>query len=234
MNMNIARYNHDMLVREGTSDMQAVDEVFVKHNYRRRGFFVAAGEQWLDMGGHIGSFSVWAARQGARVVAFEPDPDHYEMLLKNTKGLFVEAHNFGLGVSDETLRFFRNSAKGKTWRNTFKKEWRGGEEITAQIRHYAPFIWDDVSIKMDIEGYELEILRDMLKTGAIKKVKKLVFEYTFDINTKVSDFMEIIHGLRQYFDVEGVTENFLTKLQQHEHYPQSWFPPCKVIYCKRK
>ena len=87
---------------------------------------------------------------------------------------------------------------------------------------------------MDIEGYELEILRDMLKTGAIKKVKKLVFEYTFDINTKVSDFMEIIHGLRQYFDVEGVTENFLTKLQQHEHYPQSWFPPCKVIYCKRK
>jgi FkbM family methyltransferase len=47
---------------------------------------------FVDVGAHVGYYSVLAARAGAEVIAVEPDPYNYAALSKNVRGLGVETH----------------------------------------------------------------------------------------------------------------------------------------------
>jgi len=222
--------------RENTSDTKAIEEVLVKKGYERKDFRISSGESWLDMGGHIGTFSIFAAEKGARVKAFEPDREHFSYLEKNTEGYrsLVEINNFGLSNENKEANYYRNSKKGNTWRNSFLKKWRGGETIRCQLRNYRDFISDDICVKMDIEGSELIILQDMLETGLIKKVKKMVVEWSFDINKEVPVFLDIVKRLDFYMKRLTPTDHYLNRLQPHKEYPKSWFPPAAKLFFIRK
>jgi FkbM family methyltransferase len=50
------------------------------------------GSLFVDVGAHVGYYSVLAARAGADVIAVEPDPYNYAALRKNVHGLQVDAH----------------------------------------------------------------------------------------------------------------------------------------------
>lgn len=67
-----------MLVRRRTSDTFVIDEVFRRHVYGEPPTGVV-----LDLGANIGAFSVFAAKNGARVFAFEPESTNYAQLKKN-------------------------------------------------------------------------------------------------------------------------------------------------------
>ncbi|MBI4422437.1 MAG: FkbM family methyltransferase [Elusimicrobia bacterium] len=49
----------------------------------RAGFALSPGDVVLDIGGHIGSFAVYAAQRAARVIVYEPDASSHAQLLKN-------------------------------------------------------------------------------------------------------------------------------------------------------
>src|SRR5258708_5456294 len=68
-----------LTVRRWTTDRLIVDEVLRKISYPAAG----RGDTVLDLGAHIGSFSLLAARAGARVLAFEPDPSNFSLLEEN-------------------------------------------------------------------------------------------------------------------------------------------------------
>ena len=53
-------------------------------------FLIRPGMTVLDVGAHIGLFSVLAATRGAKVIAFEPEPRNLALLRKNVEGLAVE------------------------------------------------------------------------------------------------------------------------------------------------
>jgi FkbM family methyltransferase len=57
--------------------------------YMAPGFEIAPGERVIDVGANVGAFTVLAARHGARVDAYEPHPDTFEHLERNTAGLSV-------------------------------------------------------------------------------------------------------------------------------------------------
>ena len=50
----------------------------------------------VDVGAHVGFMSHHMKKHFRRVVAFEPEPDNFECLLKNVPG--IEAHNVALGA----------------------------------------------------------------------------------------------------------------------------------------
>jgi hypothetical protein len=81
-------------------------------------------------------------------------------------------------------------------------------------------------IKMDVEGAEIDIL-EALKPEDYKKfgIRKLVFEYSFDIDRSIPRFMKIIDGLRKYFGTVHYT-----KVKEDE-LVYTYYPAMTIVYC---
>jgi len=223
--------------RNGTSDIQAIEEVVAKNSYERKRvsghpnlkFEIESGESWVDIGGNIGAFALLAASKGARVLSFEPDPENYALLCYNLKnnsfGSNVSANEHGLyaGQHSKTTRFYRNSNNGKLWRNGFYKKWKNGECISARLEPVEKYWKDSNCIKLDAEGAEMEIL----ESYANRPVRKLVFEWSFDVDSSILRFMDVINSLRKVYKYvlnSKVDESV-------DHWKPEWFPPAKTVWC---
>lgn len=82
-----------------------------KHRvYDIDGFELKKGMNIIDMGAHQGFFSVYAAGKGAKVYAFEPDKDSYQILewnvRKNKLGSLIECFNAAVSDRDGTIELF--------------------------------------------------------------------------------------------------------------------------------
>jgi predicted RNA methylase len=50
-----------------------LDEVFIHKAYNPRGFEIEEGGVVVDLGAHIGAFTVFAARKAGVVLSYEPE-----------------------------------------------------------------------------------------------------------------------------------------------------------------
>jgi len=219
------------IIRQGTSDEKAYNEVITKKGYERKNFKPELGEKWLDIGAHIGSFAFMYRNIGVHVKAFEPTGETFGILQENTPG---ENYNFALSNFDGESMLYRNTNHKNEWRNSLKKEWRKGEKEMVQIKLVDGFIEDNINIKLDAEGSEKEILNHLVDTNLINKVNKLVFEWSFDINKYVPDYISVLKKLQQTHILLNVTENHLNKYSILEEYPPSWFPAAFKVFCIKK
>ena len=88
-------------LRPGTDDLRIVKSNFVKKNYTRDFVPITRDSIVVDVGAHIGSFSIMAARSAYKVLAFEPEPNNYRMLKKNMELNHLENMSiFEVAVSD--------------------------------------------------------------------------------------------------------------------------------------
>lgn len=221
--------NLSFLLRDGTSDIKAIKEVVINQAYKRKGFTVERGETWLDIGANCGAFSVWAASLGAKVIAFEPDPDNVNIAKANIErnGMtnLVTMRPTGLTDSDSPGVFMlhRNIANGNLWRNSLYKNWKGGESIPVQIEPVGPYWNPDYCVKLDAEGVEMPILEKYARI----KVKKLVFEWSFDIDPSIERFESIVQTLKSTY------ENVIYSGYKagYKKWQPSWFPACRMVWC---
>ena len=77
-------------------------EIFVEKLYFQGGVSISPGDIVLDVGANIGIFTLFAAKQGAQVYAFEPVPPTFEVLQHNIRlhRLDSVAHTRNIGISD--------------------------------------------------------------------------------------------------------------------------------------
>jgi FkbM family methyltransferase len=77
-------------------------EVFVDKLYFQEGVSILADDIVLDVGANIGVFTLFAARQGAQVYAYEPVPPTFEVLQHNIHlhRLDSVAYPRNIGISD--------------------------------------------------------------------------------------------------------------------------------------
>jgi 31-O-methyltransferase len=70
--------------------------------YLQAGVSISPGDVVLDIGANIGVFTLYAAKQGAQVYAYEPMPATYGVLQQNVKahGLGRLVHTRNVGLSD--------------------------------------------------------------------------------------------------------------------------------------
>lgn len=216
-------------VRDETSDMKAINEVINNNGYSRRGFEVESGETWLDIGANCGAFSVYAAARGARVIAFEPDPSNSAMAQINCDankfGKAIKVIHKGVTFKDkkEKVTLYRNTANGNLWRNSCFKKWKGGESITVELDPIGEFWKNDICVKLDAEGVEMPILEKYWNT----KVKKLVFEWSFDIDRSIERFESVVEKLKQVY--QNVVYSSYKK--GFKEWQSSWFPACRTVFC---
>ena len=79
---------------------------------------------------------------------------------------------------------------------------------------------------MDIEGAEIEILEDIpLSYFSKVNLKKLVFEYSFDVDPSIPRFLSIIDKLSGYFS------NIHYDKVKKEEKEYKYFPAMTIVYC---
>lgn len=121
----------------------------------------------LDIGAHLGYYSLLAARAGARVFSFEPDPRAFRYLVRNIQanGLANCVVPVPKAVSDRTGRaeLFLDNNDAPAQNSLFLRTREAGRIDVDTIR-LDEFLDEAVVvdvIKMDIEGAELHALKGM-------------------------------------------------------------------------
>jgi len=82
---------------------------YIKNNLKK-------GQIFLDIGGHVGYFSILASRLGARVIVFEPSSVNKKFLLENIKNnrcSDIQIIGEALSNKNGTMKLFTGNTSGE-------------------------------------------------------------------------------------------------------------------------
>jgi FkbM family methyltransferase len=177
----------ELTVRRWTTDRLIVNEVFRKISYPTPG----PGDTVLDLGAHIGSFSLLAARAGARVLAFEPDPSNFALLTENARG-YPAVEAVPLAVSGRAgRRMMGRKIRCSTSGWSFFEA--NNEAQTVECISLPDILkrWrlDHVDLlKLNVEGAEYEIIQDT-PVAVLQKVRRMFLEFHDCLGFRFSDLV---------------------------------------------
>lgn len=213
--------------RARTLDRTVLKDVWTKGAYDKPGFEINDSDTVVDIGGHIGTFTVYAASQAknGKVYAFEPFTENYDLLTSNIKlnNLNnVTAENAAVGKEDGSFRFYlrpKKLAKGEIAYNS------GGHSfhlIKDSDRYVdVPTMAFDTLVekhkikkidflKLDCEGAEFEIIYNASRES-LQKISKITMEcHPYDDYTMqgMVDFLEG-HGFECSYKKDGKYDLYL-------------------------
>jgi hypothetical protein len=229
-------------VREGSSDIKSVDETWIKKAYQKPKlpFTINAGEKWLDLGANIGAFTCYAALKGCYVRAYEPQLDNCEMIKENiqlnnvgSKVEIIRAAIVPLSQDGKTLNFYESTNPASFRRHTLYGNYLNSStkknvKITAiKALGFNTLIKDGYNcIKMNIEGAEIPILNELNDNMGIKK---MVFEYSFDMDKRIKTYVEVIERLQKMFKIVKSSRKIPLELEEFPFYP-----PNSYIFCSNE
>ena len=156
-----------------------------------------ATKTFLDIGAWQGPISMIAQQKSKQCICFEPDPIAYDMLVKNVKlNNFNNIVTVNKAVSNDdslTIGNHELGGGGSSYlrpQNSIKCSTISFSDILQQYKLNE----DNISvIKIDIEGYECELLKDpILKEINVHKHISLHADFFSDKNKYVND-------LKQFF-----------------------------------
>lgn len=156
------------------ADLAMAWEVFNDSVYDA--FEIKKDDVVVDIGAHIGSFTIKAAGKCKRVVSFEPFSETFEVLKSNAGDLSnVSINNVGIaGESKETEMYLSedNPAENSITRKV------GRSVVVRLLSLKEAFSLNDLTqvdlLKVDCEGAEFEIL--MNAGSELNKINKIVME----------------------------------------------------------
>jgi FkbM family methyltransferase len=212
------------MCRPETSDEKTFREVIEKKAYEKRDFQIEKDEFWLDLGGNVGAFTVLAASKGCTVATFEPDPLNVEMIRQNLKLNSLRASMHGAAVvhDDRPSAVLNLWPKGQSWRNSLVRNKRGTTGIEVPCVNFFKLAKPDACVKMDIEGAEISILEAWPKGF---RTKKLVFEYSFDVDQSCARLRRILERLK----AEYPNVRYSAQIDRIEKW--DFFPPATMVHC---
>lgn len=178
----------DFLVRPGTHDRMMLEEIFVDEYYTANGYTIPHGATVLDLGGGIGGFTVFAAKNYARRIhVYEPQPESRGILLKNLEGhrfaADVHVHSEAVTVAGGSVMLsgFELMDDGVTVNTGTPRVCETGGIAVASMALKAALgmenFWDVV--KLDIEGLEYDLLYS-LPDLCFDKIHMFTMEFHHD------------------------------------------------------
>ena len=227
------------IYRKNTTDENVIKEILDKKAYGKKkiDFKIENDDVWLDGGSHIGVFGLYAAQHGAKkVYCYEPETENYKILQENIRHISekysttLESFQYAINQTGGTHSF---TIAPNTWRHSLVSHYKT-KHPTVEINCMA---FDEIlnrhkdinCIKLDIEGSELEIFK---YEHDWSNLNKLVFEYSFTKNRKMSDFFECTDRLSKYFFVDIQKSYYNQKHQGQEGYWGGFID--SIIFCKKK
>lgn len=175
----------------------------------------------LDLGAHIGLSVLYFKIKypNSKIVAFEPNPNIFPILQENIEYndlKDVELHNIALGSNDETRAFYIDRSGNDCFSTgSFNKNaWDGTQEtipVNVKTEKLSKYITKNVDIlKMDIEGAETEVLKELITTEKLKYVRNILIEYH---PTKNGNSRNILKLLKEnHFEISTKKDTYGTTL----------------------
>lgn len=173
--------------------------VHVDRDYDLAGFDWSTARTVVDIGAHVGSFTVWASRRspGARLLAVEPNPETFRLLAHNIHDNQLQgrvtALSAAVGPSPGTagLQLIEHSLGTRLAPG-------GVGQVTVQVqtlpRMLADAGMDEVDLlKIDCEGMEYEVLEAVGPEG-LRGIRALVCEYHPEPGRDVSSLDRLLRS----------------------------------------
>lgn len=166
------------------------------------------GDVCLDIGANIGYYALLENKlvgEKGKVIAIEPSPRNYNLLKENLKLQFqnnTDTFNFATGIQDGIVDFIitkeSNWCKVKEKNSQVKKT---DKLISVTIKNTDNFLeknnYTKIDfIRMDVEGYEINILKGLVKTLE-KFHPKMMIEVHYNF-LKKDGILELIKFLKKY------------------------------------
>ena len=167
-------------------------EIFEEHEYAQYGVQVEEGDTVVDLGAHVGLFTLYALEQGAqKVIAYECDSGNFSHLQSNTNDVRVQSVLGYIGYTNVTLSDVINNNQ-----------------------------LDKIDfLKMDIEGFEWDLL-DNCPDEVFAKVDKWVIEFHTSHNNQNISWEEKFKTLFRLLNIiERFNKHGYTVYYEHRHKP---------------
>lgn len=217
-------------IRPDTSDIKAVNEVWVKNAYVRRGIRPGPGELWLDAGANMGAFADLCARAGAdKVIGLEAEPTNARMAAANNamhgatvdlqhRALVTDSQGSGhitLHVNDTDLGLRRHSVlKARRASQPLEIPAVSISELLAEFPAHGA--------KLNIEGVEVPLLQEWTPPAHLHQ---LVLEWSFDVDNRTATLAKALRRLNKRYPHVELHRKIDFALPT---FP--WFPPQVYVF----
>jgi len=187
------------IVRAKTMDKSVLKEVWIKNIYDKYQIKVEKGDTVIDIGAHIGVFSIYACElsETGKVYAFEPFIENFKRL-ENHKNINHKENLaiYNLGVSSITgVQTLHLSPDNNTGGHSLHLKTESDKTIDIETIRLNDFcekenITQIDFLKLDCEGAEYEIL--LSDESILNKVKKIIMECHPHKDHTVDEMMSLL------------------------------------------
>lgn len=170
-----------IMLRTNSTDLMAFTHVWLIEEYSKQGFEINETDIVIDVGAHIGLFSLYASQSCKKglVYAFEPMIENYKMLesnfqLNNIQNIITE--NSAISKSTSKIILYQNQdesghSKFVTTDNPIEVNSKSLNDFFGENKLKACHL-----LKLDCEGAEYEII-DSLNEKYFDIIEKMIIEY---------------------------------------------------------
>lgn len=152
------------------------------------------GGLFVDVGANVGTYTIWAAEQGAEVIALEPAADTFGLLEENIalNGYRVTAVRAAAGDHCGSARFTAGLDAGNSL--------AANGPVLTDLVTIDSLIGDRhvTGMKVDVEGFEIDVLRGAARALAERRIGLIQLEWNhasrFAVGTDRHPVAELLSG----------------------------------------
>ena len=170
-------------MRSHSTDLDTFSLIWLLKDYSKHGLTIKPNDIIIDIGAHIGIFSLYASQfcTNGKIFCYEPSSENFELLQYNISQNHIQnifPKNFAISGSNDTVTLYINP--DKTANSIYDSTSKSIQVKSRTLQH----IFDSNNLeicdylKLDCEGAEYEIIAS-LPSEYFKKIKQIYIEYHF-------------------------------------------------------